>query len=87
MDRRFRDIARRTLGASRSRRQVLGTAAMGALEGAGAAVLGRGLGGALPQGELAQRAAAQTMSCSASGKSYIRKRLPERILGQGVPWP
>jgi hypothetical protein len=51
MDRQRRNIVRRTLRTSRSRRQVLATAAKGTLGGAGAALIARGIGLGLLDGE------------------------------------
>lgn len=63
MERRYLDSMRQRLGLARSRRQVLGTAAKGALAGVGAALTGRGLGNLALEGGFTPAVRAQNGEC------------------------
>jgi plastocyanin len=73
MDRRRLDTIARDLGTSRSRRQVLGTAAKGTIGGVGAALLARGFGQSLADNEIVPGAEArQVTSCAAPAGVKVR---------------
>jgi plastocyanin len=77
MDRMYRDTFRRTLGVSRSRRRLIGTAAKGTLGGVGAAMLGWGLGPGKHIERVSGAASAQAGTCPATGDVFVRRNIYE----------
>jgi plastocyanin len=82
---RYRDFVKRTLGASRSRRQVLATAAKGTLGGAGAAMLGGGISPGLLGSELAPSVWAQGVTVSIFDVGFDPPTI-EVPMGTSVTW-
>jgi plastocyanin len=85
MDRRWRDMTKRTFCTSRSRRQVLATAAKGALGGAGVAMLGGGLSPSLLGSDFAPSARAQAVMVSIFDSGFDPATI-EVPVGTEITW-
>jgi hypothetical protein len=75
MDRRYQGAITRRLGTARSRRQVLSTAAKGAIGGVGAALVARGLGQGLVDSELVSGASAKESACALAADVKVRANI------------
>lgn len=75
MDRQYHDVIKRELGTTRSRRQVLGTAAKGTIGGVGAALVARGLGQNPNGSGLAPGVSAQEAGCAAPADVKVRANI------------